>query len=196
MPLSLIVAMTRGGVIGRRGTLPWKLSADLKRFKALTMGHHIIMGRKTFESLPKLLPGRISLVLKRLASPYDYSRFENDRPVALYDEVIRARERGAPAPVPNLPLAFVHSLGEARRLASDDDEAFVIGGAEIYALALPEVGRMYVTWVESEIDGDTHFPEIDWTQWREASCDRHSADAKNQYDYTFCTYHRIATEPR
>ena len=196
MPLSLIVAMTRSGVIGRAGTLPWRLSADLKRFKALTMGHHIIMGRKTFDSLQKLLPGRVSLVLKRRASPYDYSFYENDQPIALYDQVVAARERGQPEPIPNLPLAFVHSLPEAQRLAAGDDEVVVIGGAEIYALALPEVSRLYVTWVEAEVDGDTRFPPIDWNEWREAGRERHSADAKNEYDYSFCVYHRLSTEPR
>lgn len=196
MPLSLIVAMTRSGVIGRGGELPWKLSADLKRFKALTMGHHIIMGRKTFDSLPRLLPGRVSLVLKRRSSPYDYEFLENDRPIALYDQVVAARENGKPDPTPNLPLAFVHSLPDALRLAAGDEKVFVIGGAEVYALALPVVERLYVTWVEAEVDGDTRFPPIDWSEWREASCERHSADAKNEYDYTFSTYHRLATEPR
>ena len=189
--------MTRSGVIGRGGTLPWGLSADLRRFKALTMGHHIIMGRKTFESLQKLLPGRISLVLKRLSSPYDYGFYDdNQQPIALYDAVVAARELRQPEPTPHLPLAFVHSLAEAQRLATGDEEVFVIGGAEIYALALPEVDRLYVTWVEAEIEGDTHFPAIDWNEWREASCERHSADAKNEYDYTFCIYHRLSTEPR
>jgi dihydrofolate reductase len=167
MPLSLIVAMTRSGVIGRGGILPWKISADLRRFRALTMGHAIIMGRKTFESLGRPLPGRTSVVVTRQA--------------------------GFRAP-PEVLVA--QSLAEALHRAAADDRPFVIGGAEIYAQALEQVSDLYVTWVEAEIEGDTHFPPIDWRDWREASCERHSADAKNQYDYTFCTYHRLAKEPR
>jgi dihydrofolate reductase len=167
MNLSLIVAMTRSGVIGRGGTLPWKLSADLKRFKALTMGHAIIMGRKTYESLGRLLPGRRSIVITRQAGFH------------------------APAEV-----LVSHGLQNAIHHAAGDDRPFIIGGAEIYAQALPLVADLYVTWVEGEIEGDTRFPTIDWNQWREVCSERHSADAKNQYDYTFCTYHRLATEPR
>ena len=119
MRISLIVAMDRNRVIGRGGALPWKLSADLKRFKALTMGHHLIMGRKTFESLPRLLPGRVSIVLKRLASPYDYELFgEQGRPRRLYKQ----------SPDPSvgfsseepLPLAFAPNLDEALTLATGD----------------------------------------------------------------------------
>jgi dihydrofolate reductase len=167
MPLSLIVAMTRSGVIGRGGTLPWKLSADLKRFKALTMGHTIIMGRKTYESLGRPLPGRKLVVVTRQAS---------------YQ--------------PSPEVLVVHSLQEALHRAAQEDRPFVIGGSEIYAHALPQVVDLYVTWVEADVEGDTRFPEVDWTQWREASCERHSADAKNQYDYTFCVYHRLSREPR
>jgi dihydrofolate reductase len=167
MNLSLIVAMTKSGVIGRGGTLPWKLSADLRRFKALTMGHAIIMGRKTYESLGRPLPGRSSIVVTRQAGFH------------------------APAEV-----LVSHSLQDAIHHAAGDDRPFIIVGAEIYAQALPLVADLYVTWVEGEAPGDTHFPLVNWDQWREASCERHSADAKNQYDYTFCTYHRLATESR
>src|SRR5438477_11503938 len=106
MRVSLIVAMARNGVIGRAGGLPWKLSADLKRFKALTMGHHLIMGRKTFDSLGKLLPGRTTIVLKRLASPYDYGFLQQGKPLALYDEVVAAREAGVTPPDNFMPVAF------------------------------------------------------------------------------------------
>jgi len=167
MALSLIVAMTRSGVIGRGGTLPWKLSGDLKRFKALTMGHAIVMGRKTYESLGRPLPGRTSIVVTRQSGFHAAA------------EVLVA-----------------HSLAEALHRGAQDDRPFVIGGAEIYAQSLPHVTDLYVTWVEAEVDGDTWFPPIDWKEWREASCERHSADAKNQYDYSFCVYHRLSTEPR
>src|SRR3954453_4031279 len=108
MRLSLIVAMTRLGVIGRGGQLPWKLSADLKRFKSLTMGHHLIMGRKTFESLGRLLPGRIMLVLKRRGSSYDQNSFVRGESLPLYDKVIAAREAGQPLPDKFMPVAFIH----------------------------------------------------------------------------------------
>jgi dihydrofolate reductase len=186
--LSLIVAMTRAGVIGRGGQLPWRLSADLKRFKALTMGHHLIMGRKTFDSLRALLPGRISIVLKRLASPYDYSfDDESGRPTPMYQG---QGLPGAGEEVECLPLAFVNDLDSALRLSESDDSPFVIGGGEIYAQALPHVERMYVTWVEAELEGDTRFPEWNPADWELDTEERHSADAKNEYDYTFATYHR------
>ena len=156
--------MTRTGVIGRGATLPWKLSSDLKRFKALTMGHHLIMGRKTFESLGRVLPGRTSIVISRQA--------EFQTP----------------------PEVFVaHDLDDAIHLASGDDEAFVIGGGEIFRTAQSRVNRMYVTWVEAAIEGDTLFPEWDPAEWQLVSSERHSADAKNEYDTTFCIYDRIST---
>jgi len=162
MQLSLIVAMTRAGVIGRGGGLPWKLSSDLKRFKALTMGHAIVMGRKTFESLPRALPGRKLIV------------------------VSRAKALPAPADV-----LVASSLGEALRLAGDDDKPYVIGGGEIFEQALPEADRLYVTWVEAEVAGDVTFPTVDWRLWREVSSERHSADEKNEYDTTFGIYERV-----
>jgi dihydrofolate reductase len=162
--LALIVAMTRRGVIGRGGTLPWRLSADLKRFKALTMGHTIIMGRKTWDSLGRPLPGRTSWVLTRRAD------FE----------------------LP--PEVFVsHNLAEAvYKAAKDDDEVFVIGGGEIFAQALGRADRLYVTWVEADVEGDSYFPPWDPAEWRLIESQPHSADAKNQYDTTFCIYDRIA----
>jgi dihydrofolate reductase len=162
MRLSLIVAMTRNGVIGRGGGLPWKLSADLKRFKSLTMGHHIIMGRKTFESLGRSLPGRTTVVVTR----------QNGNPSAA--EVLVAQ-----------------SVPEAVSLASGDEEPFLIGGGEIFGQGLAMAQRMYVTWVEAEVAGDVTFPQVDWGQWREISSERHSADAKNEYETTFCVYERV-----
>ena len=161
MRLSLIVVMDRQGVIGKGGGLPWKLSSDLKRFKALTMDHHIVMGRKTFQSLGRLLPGRIMLVLKRSESAYDFGFAKTYQHLPLYDAVVAAKQTGRPVPEEFVPVALVHSLDEALRLASDDDEVFVIGGAEIFELALPRVGRMYVTWVVAEVEGDVTFPQVD-----------------------------------
>jgi len=159
--LSLIVAMTRRGVIGRGGALPWTLSADLKRFKALTMGHHLLMGRKTYESLGRPLPGRTSVVITRQA--------------------------GLQLP-PDVLIA--NSLDRAVELAEKDEQPFVIGGGEIFCEALPRVSRLYVTWVEAEVDGDTYFPAWNPGEWRLVESERHSADAKNEYDTTFCIYNR------
>ena len=162
MPPSLIVAMTRRAVIGRGGTLPWKLSADLQRFKALTMGHHILMGRKTYESLGRPLPGRTSVVITRQAK------------LSLPPEVLVA-----------------HSLVAALKLAAHDDQPFVIGGGEIFREALLPAQRMYVTWVEANLEGDTFFPAWNPAEWRLVESERHSADARNEYDTTFCIYDRI-----
>jgi len=159
--------MTRAGVIGKDGQLPWRLSADLRRFKSLTMGHSLIMGRKTYDSLGRPLPGRTSIVISRQAALH------------LPPEVL-----------------VVHSLAEALYHVGHDDSPFVIGGGEIFAQALPLAERMHVTWVEAEIDGDTHFPEWNPHDWRLVAEERHFADAKNQYDYTFATYNRITKEFR
>ena len=187
MRLSLIVAMTRNGVIGRGGGLPWKLSADLKRFKALTMGHHIIMGRKTFESLGKLLPGRIMVVLSRGEAGVE-GQETGDRAQGTAD---RGQGTGDSRRQLVQSPCFVRSLDEALRLAGGDEEVFVIGGAVIFELALSRVDRMYVTWVEADVEGDVTFPQVDWGQWREIRSERHPADGKNEYETTFCVYERV-----
>ena len=160
MRYSLIVAMSENRVIGRAGGLPWRLSADLRRFKRLTMGHHIVMGRKTFESIGRPLPGRISVVVTR---DVDYHP----------DTVLVA-----------------HSIEDAKRLASEDDEVFFIGGGEIYRQVLPEVDRIYMTAVRAEITGDTRFPELDPSQWRLVETVQGRADDKNEYDHAFLIYDR------
>jgi len=160
--LSLIVAMTRSGVIGRAGGLPWHLSSDLKRFKSLTMSHAIIMGRKTFESLGRVLPGRTTIA------------------------VSRRRDFTAPTGVIVVP-----DLDSAVAAAASDTEPFVIGGGQLFGPALAQCRRLYVTWVETDVAGDVYFPPIDWQQWREISREAHPADAKNDYDTTFCIYDRV-----
>ena len=135
--VSLIVAMARNGVIGKDNRLPWHLPEDLKRFKRLTMGHHIIMGRKTYESIGRLLPGRTSVIVSRRR---DYV-------------------------VPGAIIA--HSLEEAIEHCANDDEIFVIGGAEIYRAALPLADRLLITQIDRELAGDTVFPAVDWSLWRE-----------------------------
>ena len=158
--LSLIVAASENNVIGNAGDLPWRLSADLKRFKRLTMGHPIIMGRKTFESIGRLLPGRTTVIVTRQP---DF-QFEGAIVVGSVEAAIDAVESA--------------------------ERAFVTGGAEIYALLLPRVSEIQLTRVHAEISGDTVLPPIDWSRWELVGTERHAADAKNNYDYSFETYHR------
>lgn len=168
MSLSIIVAMAENGVIGRDGTLPWRLSADLKRFKRLTMGHPIIMGRRTWESIGRPLPGRTSIVVSR-----------------------RAGFRTA-----FLEVLVAGDWSDALRLAESapggDSEAFAIGGEEIFREALPTAKRLYLTRVLANVDGDARFPEFDPRQWRLASSEPHAADADNDYAHRFEVYERVS----
>lgn len=160
---SLIVAMSTNRVIGREGQLPWKLSRDLRRFKQLTWGHTIIMGRKTFESIGRLLPGRTTVIVSRQP---DY------------------RVEGA---------QVVDGLEAALELAEPDTQPFIVGGAEIYAQSLPWIHRLYLTRVHTILDGDTIFPEIDlatWTLLEQTWCAKGSKDA---FDSTFQVYQRKLT---
>ena len=161
MKLSIIVAVSDNGVIGYQNDLPWRLSSDLKRFKSITMGHSILMGRKTFESLPKLLPGRKTVILTRQLN----YKFEG--------------------------ATVVDSLEAAIDVCSDEPEAFVIGGAEIYHQALSLADRLYLTKVHAEIKGDTYFPPINWRQWKQLEVEQHETDERNQYPTTFSIYERI-----
>lgn len=138
--------MARNGVIGRDGKMPWYLSADLKRFKTLTMGHHIIMGRKTWESVGRALPGRTSVVVTRNT-----------------------------AYAPPGAIA-VPSLSAALALAATDSEAFLIGGGELYREALPAVVRIYLTLLDADYPGDTFFPALDPDGWHESSREHHPAE--------------------
>jgi dihydrofolate reductase len=155
------VAVAENGVIGRGGTLPWRLSADLRRFKQLTMGHHLIMGRKTFESIGRALPGRTTIVISRQT------------------------DLSLPA-----GCQLAASLNDALRIAkaAGDNEAFIIGGAAIYGLALPRADRVYLTAVHANVEGDTFFREFNPSDWKLVADERHSADAKNQFDYSFRVY--------
>ncbi|MSQ58209.1 MAG: dihydrofolate reductase [Betaproteobacteria bacterium] len=159
--VSIIVAMDRGRVIGKDNRLPWHISEDLKRFKALTMGHPIIMGRKTFESIGRVLPGRENIVVTRKAS------------------------YAVPAGVKT-----ANSLEAAIALASGEEEVFVIGGREIYDQALPMAHRLHVTLVEGHFEGDTHFPSIDASLWREIAREQRSLCGEGYDGYAFVTYMR------
>jgi len=158
--ISLIVAMANNRVIGANNTLPWHLPADLKHFKALTMGHHIVMGRKTYESIGKPLPGRTSVVVTRNANY---------------------------AP-PGVVVAS--SLEGAISACGDDAEIFVIGGAELYREAIDFADRIYLTEIDADIPGDAHFTEFDRKSWQETGRANHAPDEKNTHPYNFVVYDR------
>lgn len=164
MRISIIVAVAENSVIGRGGQLPWKLSADLQRFKRLTMGHTIIMGRRTWESIGRPLPGRRTVIVSR-------------QPNYRVDEAA---------------VLVASSLEQALKVAeeSNDDEAFIVGGAELYRLTLAQADRLYVTRVATSADGDIFFPGVDWSRWNLIDTSRHDADEKNEYAATFEVYER------
>jgi dihydrofolate reductase len=160
--ISLIAAMDKNRGIGVDHQLPWRLSADLKRFRELTMGRHLIVGRKTFESIGKPLPGRELIIV---------TRNENYRAEGCFT---------------------VHSVAEAISLARarGESEVFVCGGAEIYAQSIGLAHRLYLTLVEAEVAADTFFPEWDESEWAEQESLAHPADEKNQYPFTFKVWAR------
>lgn len=162
----MIVAASENDVIGVDGDLPWRLSADLKRFKKLTMGHHIIMGRKTFDSIGRLLPGRTTVIVTRQKN----FEFEGAR---IANSIEKAIE-----------ICCIENDGQI------DECPFITGGAEIYRFALPMVTEIQLTRVHTEIEGDTLLPEIGWSQWNQISQTRHEADEKNSFDYSFEVYQR------
>ena len=161
--LVLIAALDRAHGIGRGNELPWRLPDDLKRFKALTLGKPVLMGRRTAESLGRALPGRLNLVLTR-----------NHR-------------------VPFAGMQSVASVEEARFIAELEgvDELCVIGGGEVYALCLPHATRMHLTHVDTVVEGaDAFFPQFDATQWRTTAREEHGADARHAHAFEFVDYER------
>jgi dihydrofolate reductase len=158
--ISIIVAMASNRVIGANNTMPWRCPEDLKYFKSLTMGHHMIMGRKTFDSIGKPLPGRTTVIVTR------------NRDLKIEGCMV------------------LHSLDEAIAACKNDDEIFIVGGAELYQIALPVVNKLYITEIQQEIDGDTYFPEFDKTKWRETAREKRHQDAPQSLSYHFVTYQR------
>ena len=158
--VSLIVAMARNGTIGRGNAMPWHLPADLKRFKSLTLGKPILMGRKTHQAIGRALPGRDNLVLTRAQ---DW------------------RAEG---------VTVVHSVEEALQRAGASAELAVIGGAEVYRLTLALAGRIYLTQVLADVEGDTFFPEFSRSEWREAESSDYPADERHAYAMKFVTLER------
>lgn len=166
MKISLIAAVAENRVIGRDNDLPWHLPDDMKFFMETTKGHYVILGRKNYESLPpkyKPLPNRTNIIVTR------QKNFE------------------APG------CLVVHDIEEAIAMARDngEQEAMVIGGSEIYALALPSADRLYLTEIKAHVDGDVHFPEFDREKWKEISRITHEKDERHKYAFDFVLYERI-----
>lgn len=159
--ISLIVAMDRNRLIGRGNALPWHLPADLAHFKSITLGKPIVMGRKTYESIGRPLPGRHNIVVSR--NP-DFS---------------------APG------CTVVASVEAALAAAGDVPEVMVIGGAQVYAEALPRAQRIYLTRVDAAFEGDAWFPALDAAVWRECHCAEHAPDDRNPYPYVFLVLERV-----
>lgn len=166
--LSLIVAMAKNRCIGINNELPWKLPEDLKYFKQITNGKAIIMGRKTFESLGRPLPNRTNIIMTQ----------HRDWEGPIGTRVVHCLESAV-------------ALAEAVAVVNYQDEALVIGGAQIYTQLLPQVDRLYITQVDLEVAGDAFFPEVDWSQWREISR-QEQVDEASGTTYRFLVFDRIA----
>lgn len=156
----MIAAMTRNHVIGINNTLPWRLPADLKQFKTITMGKPILMGRKTFESIGKALPGRTNIILTQ-------------------------QSFNAPE------CLIVHSIPEALQLVQDYEEVIVIGGAQIYQTLLPFATRLYLTIIETELEGDAFFPKWNNNEWKIVQETYREKDNDNPYDLRFMVLERM-----
>jgi dihydrofolate reductase len=162
--LSIIVAMAKNRAIGINNTLPWRIPEDLKHFKKLTMGHHMIMGRKTFESIGKPLPGRITVVVSR------------DRNLKIDG------------------CTVAHSLQEAVAACANDPQIFVVGGADIYAQALELADTLFITEIQQDVEGDAYFPEFDRLGWVETSREIHRQETPQPLEYHFVEYRRKAAD--
>ncbi len=160
MNISIIAAADEKGAIGFKGNIPWYLPADFKRFKELTIGHPVIVGQRTFESIGKPLPGRTNIVISNVPG---------------------YRAEGC---------LTAHSFEEAIDLAGDAEEVFVIGGGQIYRLALPAANTIYLTRVHGTFEGDVFFPNIDESEWDLVSSEPQKKDKKNPIDYTYLVYRR------
>ncbi len=160
--ISLLVAMARNHVIGINNTLPWRIPEDLKYFKALTLGHHMIMGRKTFDSIGKPLPGRTTVVVT------------HNQELQLAGCVM------------------AHSLEQAIAACGNDSEIFVVGGAEIFAQSLLLADTLYITEIQQDFAGDAHFPEFDPSEWQEVARKRCNQTEPQPLEYHFVTYRRRA----
>jgi dihydrofolate reductase len=166
MKLALIAAVAENGIIGRDNKLPWDLPEDLKYFKRVTLGKPVVMGRKTWDSIGRPLPGRTNIVVSRQP-----------------DLAIEAGHVGA-------DLRSALQLAESIGLIDGCDELMVIGGSELYALALPLAQRLYLTEVHAQVTGDASFPDWNREEWMETRRERHDASETNPFDYSFVVYDR------
>lgn len=161
--LSIVVAKAKNNIIGKDNKIIWNLPEDLKRFKELTTGHTIIMGRKTFESLGEVLPNRKHII------------FSQNPDFKVKDENVEV----------------VHSLLQIQDLIEGKEETFIIGGAMIYNFLMPYVKKMYVTEIDQEFEGDSFFPKINEDTWKEVNREKGIKDEKNNLDYEFVIYERV-----
>jgi len=160
MIVSIIAAMAKNRTIGFKGSIPWRIPADLEHFKNLTMGHYILMGRKTYESIGGPLPGRLSVII--------------------------TRQPGYKAP----GCRVAHSISKALEISKKDNEVFIIGGAQIYKQFLDSVDRIYLTLIHKDFLGDVYFPKFDETAWVLVSRQDYDADKENLYPFSFLVYQR------
>jgi dihydrofolate reductase len=161
MILSLIAAVSKNNMIGNNNELIWHLPADLAHFKKITSGHTIIMGRKTYESIGRALPNRRNIVI--------------------------SRQEGLSAP----GCEIMQSLQEAVDACLQEKEVFIIGGGEIYRQLLPVADKIYLTRVYHDFEGDTRFPDINFSEWKLITYAKHHADEKNAFNYSFSEYERL-----
>lgn len=164
MIISTIVATAKNNVIGMDNGIPWYLPADLKYFKKITLNHHILMGRKCYESIGRPLPKRTNIIITR--NPFFVAT----------------------------NCLVVHSLEEGLEIAHDnkEEEVFIIGGGEIYKMGLPYIDRVYLTEVDLEIKGEVFFPKLDMDNWKLTWEEKHKADEKNEHDYVFKILDRVS----
>jgi len=160
MIISFVVAMSKNRVIGENNTIPWSMPADLKHMRKLIDGKPLIMGRKTHESIGRALPNRKNIIITR-------------------DEEYKSEG-----------CIVVHTVEEALKAAEEAEEVIIFGGAEIYKMFLPKADKMYLTFIDAELEGDTFFPEYNTEEWKETDYEEHERDADNKYNYTFLTLER------
>ena len=163
MKVTIIAAVAENGVIGNKNKIPWRLPSDLKHFRKITIGHHIVMGRRTHESIGRALDGRTNIVITRNKN-YKSSG-----------------------------CIVVSSLDDALKAArkAKEKEVIVIGGGQIYIQAMPLADRIYLTRVKANVAGDTYFPKIESSKWKEINCEQYPADDKNQYPYELCILEKV-----
>lgn len=162
MKLSLIAAKAKNNVIGNKGQIPWHISADFKHFKDITTGHHIIMGQTTFESIGHALPNRTNIILT-------------------FDKAFQVEG-----------CIVAHSLEDALRIAetNGESEAFIIGGGSVYRLSIDRADKLYITEINEDFEGDTYFPNIDTSIWKEIKREKHLKTEGNDYNFDFVEYER------